>query len=767
MSRQPALAFGIECGTDTLVRSLFRLDPAVRATPIPNFPHTRSSLMVTRSIADSTDGSRPIMSVWWSALVAATVAGVVWFVWQARLDREIDVEYELWLAVAVEWAFLASAFHRQTHRFGLAASGACLVVAAQASLPFDLRSDALGVACLASLLWLVMHEDPDRSGSMRGLGAWVLGGGVPLLFAVWSCADDSFVVGWSVLTALMVGRGFDLVWHSGRVASVAQDGHLLRWIWLTGLAVAATLLGPRGLMWSGRLWAETGFASELLALSTLGETSRFATVMDSDWSGSWAGSNPVVGAIVGGSWLLIATVFRQSRRRVGAVEVLLLLLFTGLFCLRPDRGAWSVLALAFVLMPHVAEIVERWPVDFRLNRFVNRLRCDEGPLLWETSGSTAMVSSTIGLLLVAALSANGMRAEHQGAAASRGVSEPSPRVRPVGVWPLYDERLVVSDQQLRRVFSNRQMVGMLDPHSRLRECAREHDLARDLATAGQLGLSIDAIISTPLGVRRVGEMMEQLRREFRSNQPASEWPMLAFAFYLPDARGWIADDGTEVSFDGLARQVMQPSAPDASRNAATRLWSLAVLLRIDDQHPLLDTKTRKQIVAHLQQATSRLCETQHQDGSWDANWPDAKPMRLAGSLLRDGELAAGRDLREPFRGVTSIHPAGHLVQRPAIEDAVSLVSRFSTSDSSLTEQLLVTAQTLEWWALAPPETLPHLSVRARAAGWLCEQVQSPEHIVARSESHPHRTQEPQQHALRALALWRGRSPEIAIREQQL
>lgn len=109
-------------------------------------------------------------------------------------------------------------------------------------------------------------------------------------------------------------------------------------------------------------------------------------------------------------------------------------------------------------------------------------------------------------------------------------------------------------------------------------------------------------------------------------------------------------------------------------------------------------------------------------------------------------------------------------------------------------RLRMTAQTLEWWALAPREALPPQDVRARAAHWLCDQLEAvvpmpslTEAIDSRSRNSADggdppgvlanwvRPEFPVQdqahlargHVIRALALWRGRTPAAALREEQL
>ena len=76
-----------------------------------------------------------------------------------------------------------------------------------------------GLTCCAALLWLTngivderdlgaprIHTGCSHTGAFN---AWKLGAGVPLLFAVWSCVDHTFWIGWFLLGVAAVGRGLD------------------------------------------------------------------------------------------------------------------------------------------------------------------------------------------------------------------------------------------------------------------------------------------------------------------------------------------------------------------------------------------------------------------------------------------------------------------------------------------------------------------------------------------------------------------------------
>ena len=396
----------------------------------------------------------------------------------------------------------------------------------------------------------------------------------------------------------------------------------------------------------------------------------------------------------------------------------------------------------------------------RLSHIVRRLARDEEALMLDVGRTRTASTILIPVFAIMVLAAGTWFVRHAGAGSVCEV-ECVPRVRPVGVSPLFDEKSVVSDAQLSRVFSSPSLAAAFrsgDSSSELVVelshwvCREKRDLARCLATAGWLGLTTDTVLQTADGGRSISTLLRQLRREFRLRTPSLEQhpcaeSLLAFAFYMPDTRHWLDAEELPVTFDMLvARVLKQESWCDAIDERETtlgrdalaeldRLWSLAVVLRIDDQQSLLSERTRSLIVDRLRLATRQWCETQRDDGSW------------------------------------SEHGQGEAASRTAVQ---------SESDA----RLLITARTLTWWGLCPHEALPPFEVRVRAARWLCDQFEAGDaasnlrSIVPRLDVIHHRSvavptavasarQAALSDAAQALALWRGRTTAAAFREEQL
>lgn len=351
---------------------------------------------------------------------------------------------------------------------------------------------------------------------------------------------------------------------------------------------------------------------------------------------------------------------------------------------------------------------------------------------------------------------------------------PVPRDEPVRVGPLYDDPQVVSDFQLKRVLQKlrptlrgpRPKINNVDhalrfwgveavfddPHClsgvEMRELLLDHrqfasawgeetppflisepsglrirtqegqaaasHVDHTLATLGEVGTPLDYPVILPHGETSLRAVLEQSLRDFSLNQLEYEWSALAYALYLPHVNRWVSSEGQEITFDRLAERIMRQRLASGVCKGNHRLHALVMLLRVDEQQPILSTDGRARVTAYLQDVTRRLVASQHPDGYWDETWPGREV---------EGLVPQGEQLGDP-----------------------------------LSNRLLVTGHVLEWWSLAPAEILPPHAVLVGAGQWLAETVigLTPGQVRA---NYTYLT-----HAGRALALWRGRFPAELSRE---
>lgn len=233
-----------------------------------------------------------------------------------------------------------------------------------------------------------------------------------------------------------------------------------------------------------------------------------------------------------------------------------------------------------------------------------------------------------------------------------------------------------------------------------------------LATLAEIGTPLDYPVITEFGEVPVASLFEQALKSFSLNQTEYEWTTLAFAYYLPELNGWYSSEGQHITFDRLADRIMRERRHRGVCRGNHRVYSLVILLRIDEQQQILTEAGRTRIVDWLTDIKTRLVSTQHPEGFWEGDWPGVE-----------------------FDGL-----------------AEAKISTFGSQRL----RILVTGHVLEAWALAPEELLPPPEVIHRAGQWLTQKIKSMPDAEIR-EDLTFLT-----HAGRALAMWRGRFPHECL-----
>ena len=196
-----------------------------------------------------------------------------------------------------------------------------------------------------------------------------------------------------------------------------------------------------------------------------------------------------------------------------------------------------------------------------------------------------------------------------------------------------------------------------------------------LATLAEIGTPLDQSIVTASGPATVADVLRGALSDFSLNQQEYEWTTLALALYSPEATPWRSKERQAVTFDRLADRIMRQPYAQGVCYGNHRLFTLAVLLHVDDEHEIFSSTARTRVVEHLIEATGRLIATQSSEGYWDENWSGA------GNVTGDVQK-----MKEQGR------------------------------------RLLATGHALEWWAVAPSDLHPPRDVIVRAGQWLVGEV---------------------------------------------
>ncbi|AMV16297.1 hypothetical protein [Planctomyces sp. SH-PL14] len=228
-----------------------------------------------------------------------------------------------------------------------------------------------------------------------------------------------------------------------------------------------------------------------------------------------------------------------------------------------------------------------------------------------------------------------------------------------------------------------------------------------LASLTEAGISLDHTVYGP-SLRRgmtIENVVEESVRDFRLDEREAEWTAMAFGlWFAPETHRWTGGDGRRYSFDLIAQRLMRGQKQLGVCVGTHRVYSLAVLLRLDEEYKILSPDVRQAVWDHLASVRDAIAKSQFPDGHWPSNWPDA-------------ELA---------------------VEKPIEEE--------------LHKKVIATGHHLEWMAIAPPELHVSDEQLKKACDWVIKTTveQTPAEILQRYTFFSH--------VGNALALWRHQHP---------
>ncbi|WP_339731838.1 hypothetical protein [uncultured Gimesia sp.] len=226
-----------------------------------------------------------------------------------------------------------------------------------------------------------------------------------------------------------------------------------------------------------------------------------------------------------------------------------------------------------------------------------------------------------------------------------------------------------------------------------------------LATLAEVGTPVDYPVVTSKGETTLAAMIQETLSSFSLNQVEYEWSALVFALYIDQPQDWLTTEGQRVNFDTIADRIMRQKPTKGVCFGNHRLHALVMLLRVDEQTPILTKAGRENVIGYLKNITQLLVKNQSEEGYWDKNW-----------------------------------------------DGTKLETSFEKKFTPRARRVLATGHAMEWWSLAPPEVLPPEETLQKAGHWLVNTIKEmPDSEIKSSYTFL-------SHAGRALALWRGKFP---------
>ncbi len=230
-----------------------------------------------------------------------------------------------------------------------------------------------------------------------------------------------------------------------------------------------------------------------------------------------------------------------------------------------------------------------------------------------------------------------------------------------------------------------------------------------LAALTEAGLSLDDTVFTTAREMHVRNIVIEALRDFRLDERETEWSVMSFALWMADQKlsAWHNGQGRQITFDMLAERLMRNHKRDGVCLGTHRVYSLMLLVRLDDQNggKLITRKTREQIMVYLASVRDLIAASQREDGSWGSNWTD---------------------------GAEALAEA----------DPAELISK----------RVIATGHHLEWLSIAPIELHPPKDQILKAADWLISNVEAtPQDEIDTNYTF-------YSHVGKALAMWRHTSP---------
>lgn len=225
-----------------------------------------------------------------------------------------------------------------------------------------------------------------------------------------------------------------------------------------------------------------------------------------------------------------------------------------------------------------------------------------------------------------------------------------------------------------------------------------------LACLTEAGISIDEPVFTPNARKTVNAVLQTALGDFKLDDAEVEWSAMAFGFWIAPQKEWKTRSGRVISFDMLTERLMRGEMKFGVCSGTHRVYSLMVLIRLDDQFHILSPEMRDRAMAHLGRVRDQITVSQFEDGHWPSNWSEG-----------------ARALAQPV-------------------------------DDALFKKVIATGHHLEWLAIAPKELHPPHEQIVKAARWVIKTTveQADRDIDERYTFYSH--------VGNALSLWRNTHP---------
>lgn len=172
------------------------------------------------------------------------------------------------------------------------------------------------------------------------------------------------------------------------------------------------------------------------------------------------------------------------------------------------------------------------------------------------------------------------------------------------------------------------------------------------------------------------DVIQESIRDFRLDEREVEWTAMGFGLWITPTREWVGNNGRHYSFDLIANRLMRGEKQLGVCSGTHRVYSLMLLIRLDDEFDILTDPMRDEVYAYLENVRDLIIASQFPDGSWPANWPQGKEA----------------------------------VEHPEEEE--------------IYKKIIATGHHLEWLSIAPPDLHPPEAQIRKAVDWIVQVTKS-------------------------------------------
>jgi len=166
------------------------------------------------------------------------------------------------------------------------------------------------------------------------------------------------------------------------------------------------------------------------------------------------------------------------------------------------------------------------------------------------------------------------------------------------------------------------------------------------------------------------DVIQESLRDFRLDERETEWTAMAFGLWIPPTGEWIGSGGRQYSFDLLVDRLLRGEQAEGVCGGTHRVYSLMLLIRIDEQYDILSDVARESAWHYLETVRDEITASQFEDGHWNVDWPLGKEAltRPQTDPEYKSVIATGHHLEW-----MSIAPKELLIPEPQIKKAIDWV----------------------------------------------------------------------------------------------